>query len=380
MYKTKVLICIDWFLPGTNSGGPVRSVANMVEHLVDIEFYILTRNTDYCSTEPYKDIPSDTWVRHSANVHVYYFSDWGLTRTNLEREILETRAKTVYVNGVYSKLFSQIPISIAKKHKLRCIVAPRGMLSLHSIRVKAFKKRTFLFLNKIMGTYKNIDFHLTSAQERKEFKQFIEQFSKDYLIQNLPRKISFAPTIVLEKEEGKIKLIYLGRIAKEKGTLKAIHYLSQTQKGEFLLDIYGSCYDKSYWKTCLEAIDVLPLRIEVNYKGTLSAAEILPVLQKYHYLYLPSEGENFGHSILESLQAGRPAIIRNNTPWKNLEFQGIGFDCEEEELPKFLEIACDQNQDEFNLAVQKTGSFIQKQNDISETISAYYEMFQTKIK
>ncbi len=41
MHRTKILITIDWFLPGTLSGGPVRSYANIIEHLKDdFEFYI----------------------------------------------------------------------------------------------------------------------------------------------------------------------------------------------------------------------------------------------------------------------------------------------------------------------------------------------------
>jgi glycosyltransferase involved in cell wall biosynthesis len=34
---------------------------------------------------------------------------------------------------------------------------------------------------------------------------------------------------------------------------------------------------------------------------------------------LPSLGENFGHAIYESLLAGVPVVIGNNTPWKHIE-------------------------------------------------------------
>ncbi|MBM3917811.1 MAG: glycosyl transferase, partial [Sphingomonadales bacterium] len=46
---SSVCLTIDWYLPGTNSGGPVRSVANLVAAMPNTHFYIITRNTDYCS-------------------------------------------------------------------------------------------------------------------------------------------------------------------------------------------------------------------------------------------------------------------------------------------------------------------------------------------
>ena len=40
--KKKILIFIDWFLPGINSGGPVRSYFNMISHLEEeFDFYSL---------------------------------------------------------------------------------------------------------------------------------------------------------------------------------------------------------------------------------------------------------------------------------------------------------------------------------------------------
>ena len=39
----RVLICLNWYEPGFKAGGPIRSVANIVNALKDeFEFYILT--------------------------------------------------------------------------------------------------------------------------------------------------------------------------------------------------------------------------------------------------------------------------------------------------------------------------------------------------
>ena len=62
MQRKKILITIDWFLPGTKSGGPVRSYANMLDHLgAYYDFYIVTRDTDFLSDEVYSNIESNAW-------------------------------------------------------------------------------------------------------------------------------------------------------------------------------------------------------------------------------------------------------------------------------------------------------------------------------
>jgi glycosyltransferase involved in cell wall biosynthesis len=46
-----------------------------------------------------------------------------------------------------------------------------------------------------------------------------------------------------------------------------------------------------------------------------------------HDLFLlPSQGESFGHVILEALLAGCPVLISDRTPWRGLQEKGIGWD------------------------------------------------------
>ncbi len=60
MQEKKILVFIDWFLPGYKAGGPIRSVAHIVSQLSgNYKFFIVTRNTDYLESEPYKSIKSN---------------------------------------------------------------------------------------------------------------------------------------------------------------------------------------------------------------------------------------------------------------------------------------------------------------------------------
>ena len=60
--KPIVLIIVHHYLPGTKSGGPVRTISNLVEQLGDdFDFRILTTDRDHRDLAPYPDIESGVW-------------------------------------------------------------------------------------------------------------------------------------------------------------------------------------------------------------------------------------------------------------------------------------------------------------------------------
>ena len=81
MNKERILVFIDWYLPGFRAGGPIRSCANLVEHLKDeFDFSIITRNTDYMETIPYPSVKSDQWNILDDGTRIYYFSEENISK------------------------------------------------------------------------------------------------------------------------------------------------------------------------------------------------------------------------------------------------------------------------------------------------------------
>jgi glycosyltransferase involved in cell wall biosynthesis len=70
--------------------------------------------------------------------------------------------------------------------------------------------------------------------------------------------------------------------------------------------------------------------------GDLKHRELMNILPNFDVYILPTHGENFGHSIFEALSAGLPVIISDQTPWKNLEAQKVGFDIPLDEPNRFV--------------------------------------------
>lgn len=324
MQRKKILITIDWFLPGTKSGGPVRSYANMISHLGGhFDFYIITRDTDYCSDEVYENIKSNTWNQLDEHTFVYYFSKDQLNPKNLKKLLSETVFDIAYINGIYSWNFSILPLWLLRKHK-NVIVAARGMLNPQAFSVKKTKKKLFLNLANLLGLYKNVIFHATNEDEASHIKSIIDSNRAIRIAPNLPRFIATVRTN-LKQKSNPTKFVNIARISKEKGTLTMIEALQEV-KESLVLDIFGPIYDDAYWKLCQQSISQLPKQIKVSYKGILPSEDVPKVLQQYDYFVLLSEGENFGHAILEAFMAGCPVIISDQTPWKELQSKGVGWD------------------------------------------------------
>ena len=378
MVKKRVLIFIDWFLPGTKSGGPVRSCANLIDHLKEeYNFVVVTRDTDYCETEPYRNVKSDEWNKLSEHLSVFYISENNLNKNFIKELVHSTEFDTAYINGIYSRLFSILPVYLLRKSDKPVIVAARGMLNSQAFSVKPLKKRIFLSLMNVTSFYKNVRFHATNEDEAASIRKAVRSYRDTKVADNLPRKIKAAALNKRTKKEP-VTFISVARVAKEKGTLTALRALSRARYDqEIVYDIYGPIYDQEYWKQCQEEISKLPDNLQVNYKGSIPGDDVPALFQDYHFFIMPSEGENFGHGILEALTAGCPVIISDNTPWKNLKIKEIGWDCylSSQELNLALEEAITMDQDTYERWSRNAHNFALEHINDPKALEASRELF-----
>ena len=134
MSRPQVLVFISWYAPGFKAGGPVRSMVNMVDHLRDrVDFHIVTSDTDYTATVPYPDITPDQWTTLSGGERVWYASR-AKAGASAWRKLLAERAwDAVYINGLYDRTYSVLPLWLLRGSTQRRLVAVRGMLAAGSI-------------------------------------------------------------------------------------------------------------------------------------------------------------------------------------------------------------------------------------------------------
>jgi glycosyltransferase involved in cell wall biosynthesis len=315
-------------------------MANMTGHLSgDFDFYIVTRNNEYGETAPYTDTVSDTWNDLTPGVKVWYASE-GQTSLAVWKHLIKTsHCDVVYINGVYSPKFSLLPLIAARLVRFKSvIVAPRGMLAGSAINVKKGKKQLFLKAAQWLRLFKHVQWHVTNQAEAGQVRQQIDKQAQITIANNLPRKV-ITPFTPVAKEAGTVRLCSPARVAPEKNTLYAIQCLKALPGNiKVELHLYGQIYNQAYWEECLTEIEQLTANITVKHNGFIQPEEIPATIKAYHALFLPTRGENFGHVILESFMAGRPVLISDQTPWRDLQTKKAGWDLPLAEIQTFSNV------------------------------------------
>ena len=331
------MVFVDWYLPGFRAGGPIRSVANMLEHLGQhYHFTVITRNTDYLQQEPYDQVTSDT-LQPVTGGHAVYLSEKNINAATIKKYINDSAYDTVYINGMYSWYFSILPAWYAKKAKKTAIISPRGMLADSAVKIKSRKKQLFLYMANLLGLYKNskLTFHTTTQHETDAIRNKIGPHARIVCAENFPQQISVASKV--PKESLQLKLFCIARVAPEKNIAFALQCLQELPlKYKISYKIYGEIYDQQYAENCQKLTTSLRSNIKVDFCGSIKPTEISKVFEENHVFFLPTRGENYGHAIIEALLAGIPVLISDQTPWRNLAQQGFGADISLDQKNEFV--------------------------------------------
>lgn len=308
----------------------MRSVANLIDHLGnELEFSVITRDTDYTESNPYPGIKSNAWNNSFRGARVYYISEVNLSAATIAKLLSETEYDHVYLNGIWSQPFTRWPLEYLRKHKknIPVTVAVRGMLAPSAMAIKKTKKKAFLVFAKLKGLFSGVTFHATTEKEAGEVRSVFGVKTTVHIAGNLPRKTQgdISLKVRSDRQQGAIRLVGIARIAPEKNSLYAIEALKHV-KAKVEFEMYGAFYDEEYRAQCESAIQSLPANVSVHLRGGIDSDKIQDTLSQFDLMFLPTRGENFGHIILESMQAGTPVLISDQTPWKNLAQQKAGWD------------------------------------------------------
>lgn len=325
--KRHILVFTDWFEPGYRAGGPIRSVANMVDRLDDLHFSVITRNNDHHDESPYQGIEPGVWIQRNERVRVMYLSPEQRNRDFISKVLEMGRFDAVYLNSLFSPQFTLLPLRLARKAGLgeRIVLAPRGMLKAGALSVKARKKKLFLLAAKVLGLYKGVTWHATNETEKKEIRAVFGKHSRVKVAPNLlsPADLSADKP---QKHPGELSLVSVSRVSKEKNILESLNYLKELGSGgRISYHIYGTLQDEEYLKECRKVAESLK-HVEVVFHGAAPYDQIRAIIRRHHFFYLPSLGENFGHAIAEAFLTGTPVIISDKTPWRELESKQVGWD------------------------------------------------------
>ena len=332
----RILMFINYFLPGYKGGGPIRTVANVLEKLSDeIQFFLVTLDRDLSDLSAYPGIQQDQW-KQSGGACIYYTSPGYSSIFRLWKVIGEFQGDALHLNSFFSFRFSILPIFIWRMLQpgKPIIVGPRGEFSQGALALKMPKKRAFISLAKAVGFYKSVIWHASTKHEADDIFRVMGSNARVRVAVD----IACTPTeLVMQSRiaNSALRVVFLSRISPKKNLLGAIQMLRQVQC-PVVFDVYGPAEDAMYWASCQEAARKLPSHVQFNYCGSLYSAQVPETLAQYDLFYLPSLGENFGHVIAEALGCGLPVLIANTTPWRDLEQKKLGWDIPLDQPDQFV--------------------------------------------
>lgn len=383
MTKKEILIFIDWYEPGYKAGGPIQSVKNLVTALAhDFSFYIVTSDRDYHDQAPYKDVELNTWISLSESVNVIYLNPANQNFSTYRKILSSKLWNKILINGLFSPNFSILPLlaTSSKKLNTKVILSTRGMLAPAALNEKPLKKRLFLAATNFLKVLSRVTIHATNAAEAEQIKRQLKT-DKVQVISNLGKQLISKPDYILYKRAAELKVISIARISPEKNTAFIFEVLAllPTFTGNIDLDIYGPINDKAYWESCIEVSKQLPENISVNYKGSIVSAKVSSTIKQYHLLFLPSLGENYGHSIVEALANSRPVLISEHTPWQQLNARKAGWSLplEHRYFTKALIEALNWSQEDFESYIKGSWQYAKVVLDQAQVVDEYKQLLST---
>ncbi len=377
--KKKILIFIDWFLPGYKAGGPIRSVANITERLSAFyDFYIVTRDRDKGDTAPYNGIEQGIWVKKDQYTVMYLKSNLSYFKS-IAKLLKQDFFDTVYFNSLFSSRYTLFPLLYAKlfSRNKKIILSPRGMLGQGALNLKSKKKFVFLKISRFFKLFENIKWHATDADEKDSIKKY---FGKDADIAQISNISGFVDTSAAKPLKDPVRFVFLSRISKKKNLLYAIKLFEDMSFNKHVVfDIYGPAEEESYLKECKAAAGSEKINIEINFKPPVAGSEVIDILRKYHFFLLPTLHENYGHVIYEALAAGCPLLISTHTPWRDLKAKGIGYDIDLKNTKAFKEAIkefVDCTEAQYKKMSGKSLDYAKHIAENTELINKYKKLFE----
>lgn len=333
-----VLTFVRCYLPGYKSGGPVRSISNLVSRLGDdLRFVIVTADRDSGDRAPYPDISPGE--RHRiGNADVIYVDEARTGPRHIAALVRSLQPDVMYLNSFFSRPFSMNVIFLRHLRLipwLPIVLAPRGEFSPGALQIKPGRKRAFVAASRAMRLHRDVLWQASTPFESDDIRRNVGAVERDgssriivapiIASPRAPASVAAGPAAARRKQPGQLRVAFLSRISKKKNLLGALQILHGV-RGSVEFSIYGPIEDQPYWRRCRELIDALPPNVRAAHCGAVAAADVPAVLADHDLFFLPTLGENYGHVIREALAAATPVLISNQTPWRNLAAAQVGWD------------------------------------------------------
>jgi glycosyltransferase involved in cell wall biosynthesis len=315
---SRVLVTCPTFEPGFRGGGPIRSVARIIDTAPEnLDVRLVTSDRDIGSREPYPSLSGRTVPRGQSTV-TYLNKHNPIQWLRMIRDIRRRPIDLLYLNSLWEPWFSQLPLLLAAIRVIPVrvvLIAPRGELSAGALALKARKKRAFIHFLAWLLRRVEMRWHASTRLEVDDILGVFPGTARQIILVSVDLTGSQMNSVAhIEPRTGPPRFVFIGRVSPKKNLDLAIDALARVPV-QVSFDIYGPVEDRRYWSACLDKIAALPDHITVAYRGELTPNKVPSTFASYDAFVFPTRGENFGHVIAESLAASCPVICSDHTPW-----------------------------------------------------------------
>jgi glycosyltransferase involved in cell wall biosynthesis len=283
----------------------------------------MTRDRDLGLGVPYSE-QEMARTRGELGCEINYLAPGWKGGQQLIKTLMAFRPDVVYLNSCFSPLMTQLPLLFESRLSTRFLLAPRGELLSSALASKSFKKAGFLALARWAHWYRGVQWHATCDAEADSIREQGLGDARVYVVSDLPQRQPNGQGPILGKSPGSLNLLYLARLHPMKGLHRLLDLLPSLT-GRVHLRVVGPEVDIDYAARCRRSINQLPENINVIWEGPLPHEASLATYGEAHLYILPTESENHGYTIQESLMAGCPVLTSTGTPWNRLEADGAGW-------------------------------------------------------
>lgn len=310
------------FEPGFKAGGPVKSVAELLDRLDGkVSCLLVTSDRDLGDALPYPGLSGRLVDRGG---HQVLYVDRGDPRHwwRALRLVRAARPDVLYLNSFFSPLFTVLPVLATLVRVIRpraVLLAPRGELSPGALGLKSRKKERFLRVWSRVLRRVGATFHASTELEAQHVRAVLPWARSVVQVNSAgppPR-----PAPVPPRDDA--RFVFVSRISPKKNLELALAALARVRV-PVTLDVYGPVEDTELWARCRAAIAAMPPHVTVRHRGPVAPADVGATFARYDAFVFPTLGENFGHVIAEALAAGCPVLCSPETPWSDVLADGGG--------------------------------------------------------
>ena len=330
----RITIFTRGYPPAHLVGGGARSLFALVEALAaDFRFSVITSAFDDPAAGPMRSVKMSQWSIFS-HALIWYERRYRISAWRMATLLKETKPQLVYLNSFFDYRFSILPLFITRmtSRKTPVVLAPRGEFSAGALALKRQKKRVFITAFRMLRLHKSVTWHASTAQEKADIERVFGSGARSHVAINLRTGLSVEGERQYHDQRPGAdphycSLVFFSRIVPKKNVATVIRAMPLV-KGKARLSIAGPIEDARYWADCLELIGNTGDPEMIKYIGAIPADEVVSFLSRFDLFVFPTLGENFGHVVVESLAAGTPVIVGNDTPWHQIETARAGWICD----------------------------------------------------